>query len=313
MYNDAVKCFKKEIADITSWYPNTEEMFSIHKIFTEIDCKWIITTNYDLVIESILMGKGISIKPNDPYIMRRGKIPVVHFHGIKTDPEGMVVTDDDYVRILSMTEYRQIKLSLLMKESTVVIVGYAVNDINVVTALEWSKSIYSNDCAASDGKIVMLKYEEVPKQKPYMDKTNRIVIIETNDVLKEMETIGNNVKQIKNKRSNDKKHLSLIIKNMQNREYSTNMYMNVHGNRETLNTIVEKNMYDMMYEYMQLVNSSLEYAWKEITSGNEQMSAMHVHTIIDLLIMMDKNADMSFATISDNTRANTNRRENTTS
>ena len=70
MYNDAVKCFKKEIADITSWYPNTEEMFSIHKIFTEIDCKWIITTNYDLVIESILMGKGISIKPNDPYIMK---------------------------------------------------------------------------------------------------------------------------------------------------------------------------------------------------------------------------------------------------
>ena len=102
----------------------------------------------------------------------------------------MVVTDDDYVRILSMTEYRQIKLSLLMKESTVVIVGYAVNDINVVTALEWSKSIYSNDCAASDGKIVMLKYEEVPKQKPYMDKTNRIVIIETNDVLKEMKQLG---------------------------------------------------------------------------------------------------------------------------
>ena len=67
-YRTAIKKLKDEIADLTCWYPENEKRIVFSQILKEIDPNWIITTNYDLIIECLLTGKCHSLGPDDQLI-----------------------------------------------------------------------------------------------------------------------------------------------------------------------------------------------------------------------------------------------------
>jgi len=48
-----------------------------------------------------------------------------------------IIVQEDYVGQFRPTEYRQIKMALMIKESTMLIIGYGLGDVNVLTALDW--------------------------------------------------------------------------------------------------------------------------------------------------------------------------------
>lgn len=180
-YETAVGKLKETLSELTSWYPDKEKRKLYSVLFDAINPSWIITTNYDLILETILAGKSISLGPDDQLVARKGFIPIYHLHGIRTNPSSLIITQEDYISLFRPDEYRHIKLPLTIKESTTLILGYGLGDINVLTAFDWSKNVYEKQKAKHPNFLVQVLKEERPNPKPYRDNNN-VVIIETNEL-----------------------------------------------------------------------------------------------------------------------------------
>jgi len=96
----------------------------------------VISTNYDKLFEQLIgSGKCHSIAPGLPVPRVFSPIRVYHVHGSVDSPEQMVVTSDDYFRFLNQDSYFSRKLSTILHEKTVVILGYSLGDTNLKTIL----------------------------------------------------------------------------------------------------------------------------------------------------------------------------------
>ncbi|MBO1912124.1 SIR2 family protein, partial [Microvirga sp. 3-52] len=135
-YEEAKFLFKSKVCELTNWYPDSEQRGIYSEYLELMDPKWIITTNYDLVIESLLTGRCLSLSPQDYLTSPKEAIPVYHLHGIRHNPESIIITQEDYVKLFRPNEYRQIKLALTIKESTSLILGYGLGDVNVLSAVD---------------------------------------------------------------------------------------------------------------------------------------------------------------------------------
>lgn len=179
-YEEAKSKFKSIVCGLTTWYPNKEQRKEFSEYLEVMDPKWVITTNYDLVIESLLTGRCLSLSPEDYITSPKNVIPVYHLHGIRHNPESIIITQEDYVKLFRPNEYRQIKLALTIKESTTLILGYGLGDVNVLSAVDWSNNIYEySNIYPHD--IVQVVRSANPNAEPYRDKNN-IIIIETNEI-----------------------------------------------------------------------------------------------------------------------------------
>lgn len=180
-YDESLREIKKEIARLTSWYPDKEQRNVFSEHLNKLLLSWIITTNYDLVIESLLTGASIPLGPNDSLIAPSGIVPVFHLHGVRTNPDEIIIALEDYVGLFRPTEYRQIKLALMIKESTMLILGYGLGDVNVLTALDWSKNVFSGATENYPNEVIQVVRKDNPKEEPYRDR-NSIIVIETHSL-----------------------------------------------------------------------------------------------------------------------------------
>jgi hypothetical protein len=190
-YNNAVDKLKEKISELTSWYPDKSKRDEFYNLFNDLNLSWIITTNYDSILESILTGRAISLGPDDQLSAPKGFIPIYHLHGIRTNPSSIIITQEDYITLFRPNDYRHIKLPLTIKESTTLILGYGLGDINVLTALDWSKNVYKNVKRNHPNFLVQVLKKEEPSPSPYSDD-NGIIIIETHDIsdfLKELQDV----------------------------------------------------------------------------------------------------------------------------
>lgn len=180
-YDESLREIKKEIARLTSWYPDKEQRNVFSEHLNKLLLSWIITTNYDLVIESLLTGASIPLGPNDSLIAPSGIVPVFHLHGVRTNPDEIIIALEDYVGLFRPTEYRQIKLALMIKESTMLILGYGLGDVNVLTALDLSKNVFSGATENYPNEVIQVVRKDNPKEEPYRDR-NSIIVIETHSL-----------------------------------------------------------------------------------------------------------------------------------
>lgn len=180
-YEESLRILKRQIADLTSWYPDLDKRKEFSAYLKTLGPSWIITTNYDLVIESLLTGIAIPLGPNDPLVAPTSVIPVYHLHGIRTNPEEIIIVQEDYVTLFRPNEYRQIKLALTIRESTTLIIGYGLGDVNVLTALDWSKNVFSGHQENYPHEVIQILRKDNPKSVPYRDK-HGIIIIEASSL-----------------------------------------------------------------------------------------------------------------------------------
>lgn len=180
-YMQSLRALKREISALTSWYPDREKREKFSKYLECLSPSWVITTNYDMVIESLLTGKSIPLGPNDSLSSPDGVIPVFHLHGLRTNPEEIIIAQEDYVTLFRPSEYRQIKLALTIKESTTLLLGYGLGDVNVLTALDWSRNVFKSEEANYPNDVVQVLRKDNPAEEPYRDK-NGIVILEVEDL-----------------------------------------------------------------------------------------------------------------------------------
>lgn len=92
----------------------------------------VVTTNYDKLVEK-LSGESDchSLTPGLPIPRSSSRIKVYHVHGSVDSPDNMVVTSDDYFKFINGTSYFSRKLSTVLHENTVVILGYSLGDTNL--------------------------------------------------------------------------------------------------------------------------------------------------------------------------------------
>lgn len=183
-YEDALQEVKGKISELTSWNPSKSQRELYFPILEKIDPKWIITTNYDLVLESLLTGKSITLGPEDTLTSPKNLIPIFHLHGVRTHPNSLVITQQDYISLFRPNKYRQQKLPLLLKESITLFMGYGVGDFNVLTALDWVRNVYPdlNENKAYPNKVIQLLRSVTPKSEPY-EMHNGVVVLEFKNLI----------------------------------------------------------------------------------------------------------------------------------
>ena len=92
----------------------------------------VITTNYDKLLESLSVETDChSLTPGLPIPRSQSRVKIYHVHGSIDSPENMVVTSDDYFKFINGESYFSRKLSTVLHENTVVILGYSLGDTNL--------------------------------------------------------------------------------------------------------------------------------------------------------------------------------------
>jgi hypothetical protein len=135
----ALSLFKRTIARECRFVPKKRTLDEMQRAVRIVDPAWVITTNYDLCFERLLTHSN-TLLPNAPMPPSRRVTPVFHMHGHVLAPESIVITEADYVSAIRPFGYRQAKLATLFSESTTLILGYALSDMNVRSALDLSRS-----------------------------------------------------------------------------------------------------------------------------------------------------------------------------
>lgn len=176
---DATKKIKNSIAKNVNKTPSEECIKKYSIYFKELNPQWIITTNYDSVIEKVVGISAYPILPNYLFYNTKNILPIYHIHGSVLDPQSIVITNEDYAKTMRPSDYRHSRLPILLKENTVLMIGYAIGDLNVLSAIDYRNNVYGN-ISSIDNSIIQLVYTTTPKDECYED--NGIIIYEFSDL-----------------------------------------------------------------------------------------------------------------------------------
>lgn len=111
----------------------------------------VVTTNYDKLVEEIAGQKDCqSLTPGLPIPRSSSRVKVYHVHGSTDSPENMVVTSDDYFHFMNSSSYFSRKLSTVLHENTVVILGYSLGDTNLKAIISDYKGFSRNHVIGSN-------------------------------------------------------------------------------------------------------------------------------------------------------------------
>lgn len=291
-YKDAERKLKYTISSLVNVFPTDKMINKYEKHFKTLAPNWIVTTNYDSIIEQILKDKAFPINPNNSFYKARNFVPVYHIHGSKNNPDTIVITNEDYTHTLRLSDYRHARLPFLMKESTVLMMGYSLNDLNVLSAVDYCKNVYSNFETENENQIVQLLYERHPKE-PYYDK-NGIIIYEMSDIsefltelseynVKYRGVIGKKAKEIKG-------YIEQFIN--ADSEYVKAFAANKEERLAIIKYIQSVDLeFRYVYpSYIAFLSNVLGYLWDK---ASEKNNFHYYNTILVILIDLIKNIDYS--------------------
>ncbi|WP_417764907.1 SIR2 family NAD-dependent protein deacylase [Shewanella chilikensis] len=283
-YNEALSKLKRQIALLTSWYPDKENREKYSNYLHNLDAEWIVTTNYDLIIESLLTGRSIPLGPDESLTSPKDQVPVYHLHGVRTNPEGIIIAQEDYVSLFRPNEYRQIKLALTIKESTTLLLGYGLGDVNVLTAIDWSKNVFVNKQENYPHDVIQIYRTKNPKDEPYRDR-NGILIIETSDLTKffdEYSDIHKALKEEKEKQDVSLRDLSSRLESPD--EDLINKFIDDEKFRMELLKILSTFSKNLISGFVSFLNSCIDETWvRAEPNGAFQAYDQGLTVILDIL------------------------------
>jgi len=170
--------FREAIAGVCNLEPHPSVGPALSHALRHLGPAWFITTNYDLILEHLLEGAP-SVLANQPLAPNTQKPPIYHLHGHRYYPSTLRITEEDYVSLLAPIDYQRLRLPLLLRESTTLMLGYALGDINVRAAVEWAKSFQAEhkaDFANPQGVLVQALYAATPAADPYAGPNGETIL-----------------------------------------------------------------------------------------------------------------------------------------
>ena len=84
---------------------------------------------------------------------------ILHIHGSVSDPESLVLTEDDYHEFNTSRRYLSSKMLTYFAEHPLLIVGYRPDDSNVQQVLTWADEVLSDDQSITED-IYFLQWDE---------------------------------------------------------------------------------------------------------------------------------------------------------
>lgn len=153
----------------------------------------IATTNYDKLAEE-LAGKDDchSITPGFPIPRSPSRVNVYHVHGSIDSPSNMVVTADDYFRFINGQSYFSRKLSTILHENTVVILGYSLGDTNLKAIISDYKGFSKNHSIG--GNLFLVSRSKVHQHvKDYYANCYGIRVLDRLDVHRFFEKVNDSM------------------------------------------------------------------------------------------------------------------------
>ncbi|EGR3203764.1 SIR2 family protein [Vibrio parahaemolyticus] len=142
-----------------------------------------VTTNYDKLLEKIANESDChSIAPGLPIPRSISRAKIYHVHGSVDAPNNMVITSDDYFKFLNGESYFSRKLSTVLHENTVVILGYSLGDTNLKAIISDYKGFSKNHVVSSN--IFLISRSSVAQQvKDYYSHCYGIRVLDNKDVI----------------------------------------------------------------------------------------------------------------------------------
>lgn len=111
----------------------TEEL----EAFRALNAEGIITTNWDCLLESLFPGYKVYIGQQSVVRQTPQNIAEIYkIHGCCTDPNSLVLTEEDYALFRERQAYLAAKLITIFVEHPVVFLGYSVSDPNIIDLLK---------------------------------------------------------------------------------------------------------------------------------------------------------------------------------
>ncbi|AMJ96273.1 hypothetical protein AVL56_19445 [Alteromonas stellipolaris] len=144
------KNIHEEVANIIAGVELAEDNEDVSSFFSEQKFR-VITTNYDKLTEE-LAAKNLcqSLTPGLPIPRSSAHVKVFHVHGSIDSPDNMVVTSEDYFKFINGDSYFSRKLSTVLHENTVVILGYSLGDANLKAIISDYKGFSKNHVISSN-------------------------------------------------------------------------------------------------------------------------------------------------------------------
>jgi hypothetical protein len=153
----------KEISSVKLAGDNTP----IVDFLSKRSCR-VVTTNYDKLVEEIVgFNESHSLTPGLPIPRSSARVKVYHVHGSIDSPENMVVTSDDYFKFINGESYFSRKLSTVLHENTVVILGYSLGDANLKSIISDYKGFSKNHVIGSNIFLVSRSKVDQPVKDYY--------------------------------------------------------------------------------------------------------------------------------------------------
>ena len=147
-HND--KNIHEETAKIISAIELGDGNDHVSSFFTERSFR-VITTNYDKMAEELAGNKkSQSITPGLPIPRSSANVKVYHVHGSVDSPDNMVLTSEDYFKFINGDSYFSRKLSTVLHENTVVILGYSLGDTNLKAIISEYKAFSKSHVIGSN-------------------------------------------------------------------------------------------------------------------------------------------------------------------
>jgi hypothetical protein len=289
-YDQAANVLKEHIASLTCWYPDRKRQAKYGSYLTGLSPTWVITTNYDLVIESLLTGRSIPLGPNDQLTIPRGIVPVYHLHGIRTNPKDIVVTQEDYVSLFRPNEYRQIRLALTVRESTTLFLGYNLGDINVLTAIDWSNKVFKGEKRGFPHEAIQLLRRDTPKQKPYKDHRG-LWIVEISDLehfFQEYEPVR--LEELEKTRQRGKKLCELLKLMKGAGDDLVKSFIDNESFRKSMIRALSSAPTDLISGFVALLDKAIQETWtRTVPDGKFEGYNQNLNIILDILTAFKAN------------------------
>lgn len=173
------KSIHEEIAKEISSVELAGDNSPIEDFLSKKACR-VVTTNYDKLVEQIAgIDECHSLTPGLPIPRSSARVKVYHVHGSVDSPENMVVTSDDYFKFINGESYFSRKLSTVLHENTVVILGYSLGDTNLKSIISDYKGFSKNHVIGSNIFLVSRSKVDQPVKDYYAHCYGIRVIDET--------------------------------------------------------------------------------------------------------------------------------------
>ena len=244
-FEESQLAVKNCISELTSYDDYSYKQDTYSEFFKELSPNCIVTTNYDTVIEKILCGKAVSLSKENAFMKTKDTIPVYHIHGVNTDYKTIVATQHDYAEYLRPNNYALARLPFIFAENFVIILGYSINDLNVLHAIDLAQKVYG---ITNNARIVQANYVKEGPVKDCLYNQGGIWILDITSI----GSLFDDIRKYKIEKYNDAEGEGDILKIISCDEGLINDYIYDCQKRNEINEIIsdEKKMKAAYYPYV---------------------------------------------------------------